>query len=177
MRVVKFIAALIIAMSVAALISGLVLYIDNGQSNFYVEYGGQMISSELSNIELAKDGYNVFYVKNVFGDVVNGVSSDDYEVTVLLCQKNVSDIEFKIGEETRSLYEIKDFTSAFAITKMDGAFTVYIPNDYTLKQILQACFADDKISITESMQLWDTDCFVLSVKCIAEGRVISIAFH
>lgn len=177
MRVVKFIAALIIAMSVAALISGLVLYIDNGQSNFYVEYGGERISSEHSNIELAKDGYSVFYVKNVFGDVVNGVSSDDYEVTVSLYQKNVPNTEFKIGEETRSLYEIKDFTSAFVITKTDGAFTVYIPSDYTMKEILSACFPDDNISISESIQLWDTDCFVLSVKCIAEDRVISIAFH
>lgn len=178
MKVAKIISAVIIVALVIALILGLVLFLNNGQSNFYVEYGGQRISTELANIELSKGGYTVFNVKNVFGDVINGTPKDDYAVTVSLVQKNIPDVEFAVGEDTYSLYEVKDFSSAFSITKTDGAFTVYIPQSLTITEILQACYPDKQVSIDNgSVSLWATDCFVLNVKYIPENKTITIAFH
>jgi len=177
MKVLKIALTLVIALLITALISGLVLFMDNGQSNYYVEYGGRMISSEYSNLEMTKDAYTVFNVKNVFGDAIQGVPSKDYEITVTLCEKNVADLDFTLDGNVQSLYEVKDFTAAFKITKTDGAFTVYIPRNFTLEEILSACYPDNEISVTDDISLWETDCFVLNVRFTAEKRVVPIAFH
>ncbi len=178
MKVARIISAVIITVLVIALIAGLVLFINNGQSNFYVEYGGQRISTEVSNIELRKGGYTIFNVKNVFGNTISGTSVHDYSVTVSLVQKNIPDVEFTIGDEIFGLHDIEDFSPAFKITKTDGAFTIFVPKNMTIKEVLQACYPDKEITIdSDSVSLWTTDCFVLNVKSIVENKVITIAFH
>lgn len=178
MKAARVLSTVIIAVLIIALIGGLVLFINNGQSNFYVEYGGQRISLESSNIELQKGGYTVFNVKNVFGDDINGASKNDYTVTISLAREKVPDIEFTVDDELYGLYGVKDFSPAFRIAKNDGFFTVYIPQNLTIEEILQTCYPDKEISVDEDgVTLWETDCFVLNVKSIKENKTIAIAFH
>lgn len=178
MKAARILSTVIIAVLIIALIGGLVLFINNGQSNFYVEYGGQRISTEASSIEFQKGGYTVFNVKNVFADSINGASKNDYTVTISLEREKVSDIEFTVDDELYGLHGVKDFSPAFRITKNDGFFTVYIPQNLTIEEILQACYPDKKISVDkDSVTLWETDCFVLNVKSISENKTIAIAFH
>lgn len=177
MKVVKTISTVIIVLLITALIAGLVLFINNGQSNFYVEYGGQRISNDISNIELKKGGYSVLYVKNVFGDVVNGMPKADYKTTVSLYKKNIEDIEFTADGDVYGLYDIEDFSPAFKITQMNGVLTIYIPLNYTLLDVLKACYPDKEIVIDNDVALWANDCFVLNIKSLAEKKTVTVAFH
>lgn len=176
MKAAKTISIILIFVLVIGLIFGLITYIKLGQNNFYVELRSNKITSETNKVVLDKDCFNVFQVKTVFGDVINGVSPDKYDVNISLNTKVLRNVEFKVGDESVKLHDVVEVTSAFVVTKSQGFFTVYVPSDLTLTKLLQVKYPDKTVTIIEDVA-FSEDCFVLNVKDITENKTIKILFH
>ena len=177
MKAVKIISIILIVILIVGLVVGLVFFINNGQNNFYIEYGGQQVTYELSNVDLEEGSYSVFYVKNVFGDVINGVMPDKYEVTVSLNTKNLKNVEYTVGNDLHHLHDLKDVSAPFVITKSQGYFTLYVPEELTLRSMLEKIYPSGNIILSEDLDLTAVDSFVLNVKSITENRTITVSFH
>ena len=176
MKIVKVISYALIAVVLIGVIFGLVSFLDNGQSNYYVEYGNSQISQSQIGVELPKNAYSVFYPKSVFS-VESAVPTDDYTVAIKLAKDYVLDMGFKVDGVSKNLYDDIDFSSAFLFTKKDGYFSIFVRDNYTIAEILQAVYPDKKVEVTDNLTLWETDCFQIEITFLLENKTVTISFH
>ena len=59
MKAAKIVVYVLIVILFIGLVSGLVLFLDNGQSNYYLAYGNRQISRKATDIELPKNAYSM----------------------------------------------------------------------------------------------------------------------
>lgn len=176
MKAAKIVVYVLIVILFIGLVSGLVLFLDNGQSNYYLAYGNRQISRKATDIELPKNAYSMFKVKSVLSSK-NSVSFDDYEVNIYLDKDNVPDIGYTVDGIKYGLHGEIDFSQAFTVNKQDDYFMLYIPANYSLPQILQACYPDKTIVVDEYIPLWKKDCFQIVVTFLSENKTIAVSFH
>ena len=161
----------------------LVMYLNNGERNFYVQYGDRKIAHNAENVELHKDEITVFYCKNILAVTPEqeNVKAQDYEVTVQPNRKALQDFSFTVDRERQRFYGSDiDYGAGFDVSTHDGFFTVYMPKDYTMSEYLNRIYgktvtsADIELS---EIKLYEKDCFTLSVRYIPDNSTVTISFH
>lgn len=177
MKIAKALSYFIVVLLIVLVIGGLFAFINNGQSNFYVQYGGRQISAKASEICLPKDFYSVFYVKNIFDMNVSDMSADDYTVEIVATD-NMPNIDVDVDgvkDDLRSL----DFTPAFNVVKKDGYFTLFLLNEekFTLQNVLERLYPDKQVSVSTGINIGELDCFCLRITSLAEEKTITVSFH
>lgn len=183
----KVITTIIYVLLFAAAICGiaiLIIYLNNGESNFYVVYGDTKIAHNVESLELRKDEISIFHCRKILGVTPEQehVIAKDYAVTVQPNRKALPAFTFSVdGEARQKFYDDNiDYGAGFSLSKHDGLFAVYMPIDYTMADYLARIYgtpvtsADVELS---EIKLYEKDCFVLNIRFIPDNTVTTISFH
>lgn len=135
-------------------------YVNNGQRNFYVRYGNEILAKEKKGVELDKSTSYFFSCGTLTGQTV------DYEVQVLINVKSVENFDFIVdGYKKNFRVDMADYdcSALFALTKYETCFFLTPPPEMTLQQFIQAKYPDKAIEGVPDVVLQDKDSFILTV--------------
>lgn len=182
-KTVSVIISIILVAAVVCGIAVLVMYLNNGEKKFYLQYGDRKIAHNAENVELHKDEMTVFYCKNILAVTPEqeSVKAQDYEVTIQPNKKVLPDFSFTVDGERRRFYGNGiDYGAGFDVSTHDGFFTVYMPKDYTMSDYLNRIYGKTVTSADVELpgiKLYEKDCFTLSVRYIPDNSIVTISFH
>ena len=182
-KTVSIILTIMLIAIVSCGIAVLVMYLNNGERNFYVQYGDRKIAHNAENVELHKDEITVFYCKTILAVTPEqeNVKAKDYAVTVQPNRKALPDFSFNVDGERRRFYGSDiNYGAGFDVSTHDGFFTVYMPKDYTMSEYLNRIYGNSVTSTDielSGIKLYEKDCFTLSVRYIPDNSTVTISFH
>ncbi len=149
-------------------------FIGNGQKNFYVRYGNEILMSETKDIVFEKDVYTVLNCGTLTGQTVA------YDVAVTF---NVEDFEtfvFFVGSApvdfNRNFIDF-DCSTLFYLEKSDDYFMLYISENITVEQIIKLKYPNEVLTEIPEIEFWGRDNFIITVKDTVEQSLTRIAFH
>lgn len=180
----KVIAKVLISLIVIVILIGAVAmiyaFIDNGQRNFYIQYGNEKISYKLDDISLQKNAYNIFFCKNLLAISDDATKATNYTVSVVVIDDAFADIDFSAmkmdGIPTNS-FLTTDVTDAFDIYIDSGYFIIYLPSTLTPKTVLNKVYPNVNITGAPNIDLYEKDYFYIQVYSEEEQSTITIGFH
>lgn len=148
----KIIGYALVALLLVALI-GLIYKFTNGFNEdfktFYVEYDGKQILTTDSKLTLNTNGDSTFNVKYTFDN--DKSEAKDYNVKII---PNVErDFDYTVEGERYLFSQTGELTSAFDLKKEGSQFTLTIPKDYDLQQVLQAVNGGKETVIPEDAEI------------------------
>lgn len=167
----------IIIVAILGVIALVLAFVNNGQKNFYVQYGNEKISYKAENVELPKNATTLFYCKNVLGVTDEQEKAKNFTVRVEPNQKLIADFDFTVDGKTKGFYGNLDLTQGLTIAKGEGYFSVYLPEELTLHQLLQACYPDSTVSGVPAINLYEKDYLSIVVYSEEENATVTIWFH
>ncbi len=167
----------IIIVAILGVIALVLAFVNNGQKNFYVQYGNEKISYKAENVELPKNAVTLFYCKNVLGVTDEQAKANNFTVRVEPNQKLIADFDFTVDGKTKGFYGNLDLTHGLTIAKGEGYFSVYLPEELTLHQLLQACYPDSTVSGVPDINLYEKDYLSIVVYSEEENATVTIWFH
>lgn len=170
----KFITWVLVVVVLAGAIGLLYAFIGNGQRNFYVKYGNTTVPVRADNYVFEKNATTVIQCGTVTGQKVG------YDVKVTFNSKDIPNTAFDLnGTPADFKYELYgyDCTALFDVKTYDDYFTLYVPQDLTLTDILQSKYPNDGITNVTETDLWAKDYFTISVTDKVELRTVTISFH
>lgn len=171
---IVFIAVLIGAVGMA------IAFIENGQKNFYVQFGNEKISYKTENKVLQKDAYNIFYCKNILGITDETSKADNFTVSVYANDKAFAACDFstmKMDGIPTNTFLATDCTAAFDITIYDGYFILYLPKTLSAATVLHKIYPNSNITNIPEIDLYEKDYFYISVYSEQEQATVTIGFH
>jgi hypothetical protein len=171
---IVYISLLAVAVGVIVLV---LAFVNNGQKNFYVQYGNEKISYKAENVELPKNATTLFYCKNVLGVTDEQAKANNFTVRIEPNQKLIADFDFTVDGKTKGFYGNLDLTQGLTIVKGEGYFSVYLPEELTLHQLLQACYPDSMVSGVPDINLYEKDYLSIVVYSEEENATVTIWFH
>lgn len=148
----KIIGYVLVVLLLVALI-GLIYKFTNGFNEdfktFYVEYDGKQILTTDSKLTLNTNGDSTFNVKYTFDN--DKSEAKDYNVKII---PNVErDFDYTVEGERYLFSQTGELTSAFDLKKEGSQFTLTIPKDYDLQQVLQAVNGGKETVIPEDAEI------------------------
>ena len=157
----KFLTYLLVVLLVLG-VAGVIVYFlakDEGVT-FTVEYGGERYYSGTSeaNLVLSLGETHEFSVKSLTGENIDfsvSVSSNGENNFVFMHDGEYYDFYVKDDIENN------DYSSAFALRKNDGGFSLTLPEGLTVEQVIESKFSGD-IQLQENLQE-DVSYFVITV--------------
>lgn len=167
----------IIIVAILGVIALVLAFVNNGQKNFYVQYGNEKISYKAENVELPKNATTLFYCKNVLGLSDKQEKATNFTVRIEPNQKLIADFDFTVDGKTKGFYGNLDLTQGLTIAKGEGYFSVYLPEELTLHQLLQACYPDSTVSGVPDINLYEKDYLSIVVYSEEEKATVTIWFH
>lgn len=167
----------IIIVAILGVIALVLAFVNNGQKNFYVQYGNEKISYKAENVELPKNATTLFYCKNVLGVTDEQAKANNFTVRIEPNQKLIADFDFTVDGKTKGFYGNLDLTQGLTIAKGEGYFSVYLPEELTLHQLLQACYPDSTVSGVPAINLYEKDYLSIVVYSEEENATVTIWFH
>ncbi|MDE6472077.1 MAG: hypothetical protein K2L52_03535 [Clostridia bacterium] len=170
----KVITWVLVAIVLLGVVGMLYSFIGNGQRNFYIRYGSEVMPTSTDNLAFEKDACNVIYCGTLTGQKV------EYTVTIALDTSNMSNTSFKLNDSSADFkYDLYgyDCTALFNVEVFDDYFVFFIPKDLTLTKILQNKYSQDTITDVVDVDLWEKDYFVLTVTDKVERSSTVIRFH
>ena len=184
MKNAKTIMSVILRIVLIVLLLGVVgmafAFINNGQKNFYVQYGNETISYKAENKELQKNALNVFYCKNVLAVSDETAKADNFTVTVIANEKAFSGIDFssmKMDGIPTNSFLATDCTAAFDISISDGCFTLYLPETLTAESVLKKVYSESEFVGVPEINLYEKDYFLILVYSEQDKTTVTIGFH
>ena len=175
--IVSVIVSGIIIVAILGVIALVLAFVNNGQKNFYVQYGNEKISYKAENVELPKNAATLFYCKNVLGVTDEQAKANNFTVRIEPNQKLIADFDFTVDGKTKGFYGNLDLTQGLTIAKGEGYFSVYLPEELTLHQLLQACYPDSTVSGVPDINLYEKDYLSIVVYSEEEKATVTIWFH
>lgn len=155
-------------------------FMNNGQKNFYVQYGDEVISYKAENKELQKNAYNIFYCKNVLAVSDETAKADNFTVSVMANEKVFADCDFssmKMDGVPTNSFLATDVTAAFDITIGDGCFVLYLPETLTAETVLKKVYPDSALTGVPDINVYEKDYFFIVVYSEMEKATVTIGFH
>lgn len=148
-------------------------FIGNGQRNFYVRYGNEVITGEKKGVEFEKQKCYVFTCGTLTGQTVS------YDVQITLNVKNVENFDFSVDDKRKNfksdLTEY-DCSKLFDIAKTESCFYLSVPSDLTLQKIIQSKYPDKTITDVPDVDLQKENSFILTVTDGVEKSKTQIYF-
>ena len=175
MKAVKIIVAVLLIFLVLGGLAVGIRLLDNGGSKYFVSYGNTQ-ASDSTSIDLAENAYSVFYVGD-FLSMKNVVPATDYKVTVRAVKETFEHMTFTLDGKTKALDGTIDFSAAFSVCKEDGRFSIFIPQNYRLADIMKTVYSNNTVQVDEPNGLWEKDCFQVVVEFSKEKTTIPVPFH
>ena len=175
--IVVYAVLLVVVLGVVAFVFA---YINNGQKNFYVQYGDEKISHKLENVELEKNATSLFYCKNVLGITDKQEQATNFTVRVQANSEALSEYDFTgftLDGKTKDFFKGTDITNGFDIQLGEGHFTLYLPETLTLMSVLEKVYPDAEIAGVPEVDLYAKECLSLIVYCDQEKATVTIGFH
>lgn len=149
-RILTYILVVLLVLGVA----GVIVYLlakDEGVT-FFVEYNGERYFSGVTEADLTlysdEGEMHEFSVKSLMGDNV------DFSVSVSSNGEN--NFAFVYNGEFEDFYvkddtENNDYSAAFGLQKSESGFSLTLPKDLTVEQVIEAKYGGD-IQLQESLQ-------------------------
>ena len=114
---------------------------------FYIEYEGQTILSSDKKLVLDRGQEHKFDVKYTFN--FNEEEPKDYTVAIYANSDTSQSFDFTLDGDVYAYYAEGDITDAFDITIKDTYFTITIPENETIKDVLQKLYPNSVVEIPE----------------------------
>ena len=169
--------SVIVYIALLAVVAGAIAlafaFVNNGQQNFYVQYGNEKIVNEKKDLILDKNVCYVFYCSTVTGQTV------DYDVQIFLNVKNIDGFDFSVDgvrKSFRSDMAEYDCGTIFHVAKYDTHFVLSVPDALTLQRIIQTKYADKTVSDVPEHAAWENNSFILTVTDSIERTKTQIYF-
>lgn len=148
-------------------------YIGNGQRNFYVQYGNEVITGEKKDVEFEKDNVYVFTCGTLTGQTVS------FDVRITLNVKNVENFDFSVDDNRKNfksdLAEY-DCSKLFNLVKSETCFYLSVPFDLTLQAVIQSKYPDKTITDVPNTDMQKENSFILTVTDGVEKAKTQIYF-
>lgn len=170
----------IIVILIIGVVGMVFAFMNNGQKNFYVQYGNENISYKTENKELQKNAYNVFYCKNVLAVSDETAKADNFTVTIMANEKAFADCDFssmKMDGIPTNSFLATDCTAAFDIEIYDGYFTLYLPETLSAVTVLKKVYPESEFVGVPEINLYEKDYFSILVYSEQEKSTVTIGFH
>jgi len=148
-------------------------YIGNGQRNFYVQYGNEIVASEKKNVEFEKGKVYVFTCGTLTGQTVS------FDVRITLNVKNIENFDFSVDDNRKNFkndFSEYDCSKLFNLSKTETCFYIYLPTDLTLQDIIQSKYPDKTITDVPNTNLQKENSFILTVTDGVEKAKTQIYF-
>lgn len=169
--------SVIVYIALLAVVAGAIAiafaFVNNGQQNFYVQYGNQKILTEKKDVIFEKNVCYVFSCLTVTGQPV------DYDVQIFLNVKTIAGFDFSVDgvrKNFRSDMAEYDCGELFHVVKSDTHFVLSVPDALTLQQIIQTKYADKTVSDVPEHTAWENNSFILTVTDSIERTRTQIYF-
>ena len=119
---------------------------------FYIEYEGESILSSDKKLVLDRGQEHRFDVKYTFD--FNNEESHGYNVAIYANDDESNSFDFTLDGDVYAYYAEGDITSAFDITLNDTYFTITVPEEATVKDVLQKLYPNSVIEVpTEGLKM------------------------
>lgn len=177
---VSIILRVVLVVVLLGVIGMVFAFMNNGQKNFYVQYGNEVISYKAENKELQKNAYNIFYCKNVLAISDETAKAENFTVSVIANEKAFADCDFssmKMDGVPTNSFLATNVTAAFDITIGDGFFVLYLPETLTAETVLRKVYPDSTITGIPEINLYEKDYFSILVYSEQEQSTVTIGFH
>ncbi len=174
---VIYVAIFVAILGVIALVFA---FINNGQKNFYVQYGDEKISYKKENVELPKNATSLFYCKNVLGLSDKQEKAKNFNVCIQANADALADYDFSgfvVGEKNIDFFRATDLTKGFDVQIGDGYFSLYLPETLTLQSVLEKVYAGSTVSGVPEINLYEKDYLQIVVTSEIEKANVTICFH
>lgn len=148
-------------------------YVNNGQRNFYVQHGNEIVASETKGVRLERSATHVFNCGTLTGQAVA------YDVELFVNVKNIDNFDFSVEDSRKNFYT--DFSgyncaAIFNLMKYENNFFIFVPNKVTLLEIVQAKYPDKTITDVPDIVLQKENSFILTVTDGVERTKTQIYF-
>ncbi|GHV02054.1 hypothetical protein FACS1894211_12820 [Clostridia bacterium] len=159
-------------MGIAFLASYLAVFINNGQKNFYVQYGSAELSGT-ENLILPLNANSIFYCKYVVPN------AQGYNVKIVPSEHLVG-LDFKLNGEWNMFRNDTDLTAGFDLVKCDGYFILTLDHVGVtgggLYGILGFVYGYDAISDVPDLNLREKAYFTIAVTSHNNDTAVNINF-
>lgn len=164
------VAAVLIAAAIAAggVLIWLVLRTDGFSREYYVAHGGSVYTAEARQVVLDSGESQSFTVGRLLPSADGEIG---YEVTVT--PNAEENFTFTADGNAMAYRSIGDLTEYFGIVMAEEVFTVNIPEEFTMQQLLEQVYEGSEIEVPE---LKEADYFLLKVT-FSNGEETEIYFR
>ena len=171
----KFLTILLIVSILGVGVFFLLKHTDNFSSDlktFYVEYENHHLATESDTVYCQRATYrfDIVYPFNFLNKEQKG-----YSVKVVPNVK-AETAEYVIDGNFYSFTEIRDVTKAFNIRCEETYFTLSIPKDFTIKNVLETIYPDKTIEIDDEYLTSDEPFYTLIITSYDGSKQCNINF-
>ena len=145
----KVIAYVLIILVVVGVIDFIFVFTDGFNSNFktfYVEHEGQRILNNENGLVLDGGKEHRFDIKRPLGFNGNKV---DYTVSIYANDDENNSFDFSIDGDVYAFFAEGDITSGFDIVLNDTCFTITIPENATVKDVLTKLYPYSNVDVPD----------------------------
>lgn len=143
----KFLTYILLLLSIVGIV-GFCAVFTNGFTDefktFYVVNGETYLISDTNNFELLADKENRFEVKYTFG-ITNNNAKQGYSVKIIPSVTDETNFNFTVDGENHTFADEQDLTAAFDIKLYENYFTLYLPSEVTLQEVIQILYSDKTV--------------------------------
>lgn len=170
----------IIIVIILGVIALVIAFVNNGQKNFYVQYGNEKISYKVDNAELPKNATTLFYCKKILGITDKQEKAKNFTVSIVANEKAFADYDFSgytVDGKVKDFFRGTELTKGMDIQICDGYFMLYLPETLTLQSVLEKVYPDSTVEGVPEINLYEKDYLQLVVYSEEEKATVTIGFH
>ena len=175
-KIISAILVVVLCICVFGMFSQFTNGFKDGFKTFYITYKNEKILSKNTKHVFKINEANRFDVTYVFSFLYEDEGREtDYSVKVISNTEESNVFNFTVNGETKTYEQNVDLSKAFTIDKRDSYFVFTIPEDTSLKSILQTVYG----GVVESPKISDFEnpyLFTLVVSSYDESVVYNMDF-
>lgn len=170
----------IIVVAILGVIALVLAFVNNGQKNFYVQYGNEKISRKITNVELPKNATTLFYCKNVLGVTDKQETAKNFTVKIQANAETLSEYDFSgfvVDGKNKDFFRATELTKGFNISVYNGCFSLFLPETLTLQTVLEKVYSGQSVEGVPDINLYEKDFLSIVVFSEEENATVIIGFH
>ena len=177
-KIVKIITSILLALLLVG-IMGVIAHFTNGFregfKTFYVNYKGEDILSEKSKLELSRGEAHRFDVTYIFEDLDKEEEPKGYSVEIVSNVEKGKEFEYTVDGEKISYVDGMYLTNVFQIDRQDTYFTLTLPEDISLKKVLESVY-EKGVEVSDDIERTELYLYTLVVSSYDESVTYYIDF-
>ena len=174
-KIVKIITSVLLALLLVGTM-GVIAHFTNGFredfKTFYITYEGEDILSEKSSLELPRGEEHRFDVTYIFEGLDKEAEPKGYSVEIVSNVEKGKEFEYSVDGEKVRYVDGMYLTNVFQIDRQDTYFTLTLPEDISLKKILESVYEKD-VEVLNNVEATEPYLYTLVVSSYDE----SVTYH